>query len=168
MVSLKSIPFQSKSQNRAVISFVNGLLRTWCLCVHLLSFVCVCLCRRSVIVGAGYIAVEMAGILSTLGSKTSIIIRQGEVRNLFSMWITWFLSWSATESSLLGELSTWSFVQVLRNFDSFISANCTRELENAGIELWRNTQVGIFPRLVLLPRTLQGLTFMLCSMPSDG
>ncbi|XP_012697106.2 glutathione reductase, mitochondrial isoform X2 [Clupea harengus] len=64
--------------------------------------------KRSVIVGAGYIAVEMAGILSTLGSKTSIIIRQGEV---------------------------------LRNFDSFISANCTRELENAGIELWRNTQV---------------------------
>uniref|UniRef100_A0A9J8D030 Glutathione reductase, mitochondrial n=1 Tax=Cyprinus carpio carpio TaxID=630221 RepID=A0A9J8D030_CYPCA len=33
--------------------------------------------KRSVIVGAGYIAVEMAGILSTLGSKTSIIIRQG-------------------------------------------------------------------------------------------
>ncbi|XP_062381310.1 glutathione reductase, mitochondrial isoform X2 [Sardina pilchardus] len=64
--------------------------------------------KRSVIVGAGYIAVEMAGILSTLGSKTSVIIRQGEV---------------------------------LRNFDSFISASCTRELENAGIELWRNTQV---------------------------
>lgn len=64
--------------------------------------------KRSVIVGAGYIAVEMAGILSTLGSKTSVIIRQGEV---------------------------------LRNFDSFISANCTKELEHAGIELWRNTQV---------------------------
>uniref|UniRef100_A0A7N8Y5L1 Glutathione reductase, mitochondrial n=1 Tax=Mastacembelus armatus TaxID=205130 RepID=A0A7N8Y5L1_9TELE len=32
--------------------------------------------KRSVIVGAGYIAVEMAGILSTLGSKTSLIIRQ--------------------------------------------------------------------------------------------
>lgn len=36
--------------------------------------------RRSVIVGAGYIAVEMAGILSTLGSKTSLIIRQTGVR----------------------------------------------------------------------------------------
>uniref|UniRef100_A0AAY4DV51 Glutathione reductase, mitochondrial n=1 Tax=Denticeps clupeoides TaxID=299321 RepID=A0AAY4DV51_9TELE len=33
--------------------------------------------KRSVIVGAGYIAVEMAGILSTLGSRTSIILRQG-------------------------------------------------------------------------------------------
>uniref|UniRef100_A0A7N6BWD4 Glutathione reductase, mitochondrial n=1 Tax=Anabas testudineus TaxID=64144 RepID=A0A7N6BWD4_ANATE len=32
--------------------------------------------KRSVIVGAGYIAVEIAGILSTLGSKTSLIIRQ--------------------------------------------------------------------------------------------
>uniref|UniRef100_A0A8C9RCI1 Glutathione reductase n=1 Tax=Scleropages formosus TaxID=113540 RepID=A0A8C9RCI1_SCLFO len=64
--------------------------------------------RRSVLVGAGYIAVEMAGILSTLGSKTSIIIRQGGV---------------------------------LRNFDSLISANCTKELQNSGIELWKNTQV---------------------------
>ncbi|XP_063045403.1 glutathione reductase, mitochondrial [Engraulis encrasicolus] len=64
--------------------------------------------KRCVIVGAGYIAVEMAGILSTLGSKTSIIIRQGEV---------------------------------LRNFDSLISSNCTKELEKSGVELWRNTQV---------------------------
>lgn len=32
------------------------------------------------VVGAGYIAVEMAGILSTLGSKTSLVIRQTGVR----------------------------------------------------------------------------------------
>ncbi|TRY60130.1 hypothetical protein DNTS_006444 [Danionella cerebrum] len=64
--------------------------------------------KRSVIVGAGYIAVEMAGILSTLGSKTSIIIRQGGV---------------------------------LRNFDALISSNCTKELQNSGIELLKNTQV---------------------------
>ncbi|KAL0973594.1 hypothetical protein UPYG_G00206750 [Umbra pygmaea] len=67
-----------------------------------------CLPKRSVIVGAGYIAVEMAGILSTLGSKTSIICRQ---------------------------------TGVLRNFDNFISTNCTKELQNSGIELWKNTQV---------------------------
>ncbi|CAM4615175.1 unnamed protein product [Leuciscus chuanchicus] len=64
--------------------------------------------KRSVIVGAGYIAVEMAGILSTLGSKTSIIIRQGGV---------------------------------LRNFDALISSNCTKELQNHGIDLRKNTQV---------------------------
>ncbi|XP_067104105.1 glutathione reductase, mitochondrial isoform X1 [Osmerus mordax] len=64
--------------------------------------------KRSVIVGAGYIAVEMAGILSTLGSKTSVICRQ---------------------------------TGVLRNFDSVISSNCTKELQNSGIELWKNTQV---------------------------
>ncbi|KAL6480085.1 hypothetical protein MHYP_G00111180 [Metynnis hypsauchen] len=64
--------------------------------------------RRSVIVGAGYIAVEMAGILSSLGSKTSLIIRQGGV---------------------------------LRNFDALISSNCTKELQNSGIDLWKNTQV---------------------------
>ncbi|XP_072251448.1 glutathione reductase, mitochondrial isoform X1 [Leuresthes tenuis] len=64
--------------------------------------------KRSVVVGAGYIAVEMAGILATLGSKTSLIIRQ---------------------------------TGVLRNFDAFISTNCTKELQNNGIDLWKNTQV---------------------------
>ncbi|KAJ8382539.1 hypothetical protein SKAU_G00033170 [Synaphobranchus kaupii] len=64
--------------------------------------------KRTVVVGAGYIAVELAGILSTLGSATSILIRQGVV---------------------------------LRNFDSLISSNCTKELQNSGIELWKNTQV---------------------------
>ncbi|KAF6726330.1 Glutathione reductase, mitochondrial [Oryzias melastigma] len=64
--------------------------------------------KRSVIVGAGYIAVEMAGILCTLGSKTSLIIRQ---------------------------------TGVLRNFDALISANCTKEIQNNGIDLWKNSQV---------------------------
>ncbi|PNJ77298.1 GSR isoform 5 [Pongo abelii] len=41
---------------------------------------------RSIIVGAGYIAVEMAGILSALGSKTSLMIRHDKVlRNFDSM-----------------------------------------------------------------------------------
>ncbi|XP_066506209.1 glutathione reductase, mitochondrial isoform X6 [Hoplias malabaricus] len=38
--------------------------------------------KRCVIVGAGYIAVEMAGILSSLGSKTSLIIRQSGVKSV--------------------------------------------------------------------------------------
>uniref|UniRef100_A0A8C6BBE0 Glutathione reductase, mitochondrial n=1 Tax=Monodon monoceros TaxID=40151 RepID=A0A8C6BBE0_MONMO len=38
---------------------------------------------RSVIVGAGYIAVEIAGILSALGSKTSLIIRHDKVLRSF-------------------------------------------------------------------------------------
>ncbi|NXV78227.1 GSHR protein, partial [Atlantisia rogersi] len=64
--------------------------------------------RRSVIVGAGYIAVEIAGILSTLGSKSSLLIRRDKV---------------------------------LRNFDSMISSNCTQELENTGVDVWKHTQV---------------------------
>ncbi|KFP25633.1 hypothetical protein N325_08797, partial [Colius striatus] len=64
--------------------------------------------RRSIIIGAGYIAVEMAGILSTLGSKTSLLIRQDKV---------------------------------LRTFDSMISTNCTQELENTGVDVWKHTQV---------------------------
>ncbi|XP_054059656.1 glutathione reductase, mitochondrial isoform X2 [Rissa tridactyla] len=38
--------------------------------------------RRSVIVGAGYIAVEIAGILSTLGSKSALLIRQDKVKTV--------------------------------------------------------------------------------------
>lgn len=63
---------------------------------------------RSVIVGAGYIAVEIAGILSALGSKTSLMIRHDKV---------------------------------LRSFDSLISSNCTEELENAGVEVLKFSQV---------------------------
>ncbi|XP_020863987.1 glutathione reductase, mitochondrial [Phascolarctos cinereus] len=64
--------------------------------------------RRSVIVGAGYIAVEIAGILSALGSRTSLMIRHNKV---------------------------------LRSFDSMISSNCTEELENAGIEVLKYSQI---------------------------
>lgn len=32
-------------------------------------------------------------------------------------------------------------LQVLRNFDSFISSNCTKELQNSGIDLWKSSQV---------------------------
>ncbi|XP_048360737.1 glutathione reductase, mitochondrial [Sphaerodactylus townsendi] len=70
--------------------------------------------RRSVVVGAGYIAVELAGILSTLGSKTSLLIRYGEV---------------------------------LRNFDSMISSNCTQELEHGGVEVWKHSKVTLVKRL---------------------
>ncbi|XP_036260538.1 glutathione reductase, mitochondrial-like isoform X2 [Molothrus ater] len=63
--------------------------------------------RRSVVVGAGYIAVEMVGILSTLGSKSSLLIRHDKV---------------------------------LRTFDSLISSNCTQELENTGVDVWKHTQ----------------------------
>ncbi|NXW48181.1 GSHR protein, partial [Nyctiprogne leucopyga] len=78
--------------------------------------------RRSVIVGAGYIAVEIAGILSTLGSKSSLLIRHDKV---------------------------------LRTFDSMISSNCTQELENSGVEVWKHTQVKTVTRS---PRGLLDVT----------
>ena len=36
-------------------------------------------CRRTVVVGAGYIAVELAGILAQLGSETHLLIRHDKV-----------------------------------------------------------------------------------------
>ena len=37
------------------------------------------LCRKTAVVGAGYIAVELAGILQVLGSDTSLFIRREQV-----------------------------------------------------------------------------------------
>ncbi|XP_072520210.1 glutathione reductase, mitochondrial isoform X2 [Salminus brasiliensis] len=85
--------------------------------------------KRSVIVGAGYIAVEMAGILSSLGSKTSLIIRQGGV---------------------------------LRNFDALISTNCTKELQNSGIDLWKNSQIRS------VQKTEKGLKIILVTKDPEG
>lgn len=39
--------------------------------------------KKVAIVGAGYIAVELAGIFSTLGAKVSLLIRKGEVLRTF-------------------------------------------------------------------------------------
>lgn len=39
--------------------------------------------RRSVVVGAGYIAVEMAGILKSLGSEVTLVIRRERVLRSF-------------------------------------------------------------------------------------
>ncbi|KAM8969740.1 glutathione reductase, mitochondrial isoform X2 [Sarcophilus harrisii] len=44
--------------------------------------------RRSVIVGAGYIAVEIAGILAALGSQTSMVIRHEKVLRHFDKLIS--------------------------------------------------------------------------------
>ena len=42
--------------------------------------------RKTVVVGAGYIAVEMAGILNGLGSETRLVIRRHQaLRNFDSM-----------------------------------------------------------------------------------
>ena len=47
-------------------------------------FVTVSSIRKVVVVGAGYIAVEMAGIFNALGADTSICIRYDQV-NIYYM-----------------------------------------------------------------------------------
>lgn len=44
----------------------------------------------------------------------------------------------------LWTLISWGWrvpAQVLRTFDSMISSNCTQELENTGVEVWKHTEV---------------------------
>lgn len=45
---------------------------------------------------------------------------------------------------------------MLRTFDSLISSNCTQELENTGVDVWKHTQVGEHrAALCLVPSLLQ-------------
>ncbi|XP_039261755.2 glutathione reductase, mitochondrial-like [Styela clava] len=64
--------------------------------------------KKAIVVGAGYIAVEMAGIFNALGCETQLIIRRH---------------------------------QALRNFDSTISENVTKEMEAAGVTIRKFSHV---------------------------
>ncbi|XP_030050374.1 glutathione reductase, mitochondrial [Microcaecilia unicolor] len=64
--------------------------------------------RRSVIVGAGYIAVELAGILATLGSKTSLLIRKDKVLRTFDSMI----STNCTQELTNSGIDVWTYSQV--------------------------------------------------------
>ena len=43
-----------------------------------------CIYRKTAVVGAGYIAVELAGILQELGSDTSLFIRREQVSDMWA------------------------------------------------------------------------------------
>lgn len=64
--------------------------------------------KKALVIGAGYIGVELSGILNALGSKVTFAIRGDKV---------------------------------LRTFDSLISTIVTENLEKAGVQLLRKTQL---------------------------
>ncbi|XP_071971276.1 glutathione reductase, mitochondrial [Engystomops pustulosus] len=64
--------------------------------------------RRSVIVGAGYIAVEIAGILSALGSRSALLIRQDKVLRTFDSMI----SANSTEELENAGVDVWKYAEV--------------------------------------------------------
>ena len=49
------------------------------------------------------------------------------------------------------------YIQVLRNFDSIISSNCTEELENSGIEVLKYSQVWPSPGHAYYPSSSECL-----------
>ncbi|XP_078474568.1 glutathione reductase, mitochondrial isoform X2 [Lampetra planeri] len=64
--------------------------------------------RRVVLVGAGYIAVELAGIFAALGAQTSLLIRQNEVlRNFDAM-----ISTNCTQELLKSGVDVRKYTQV--------------------------------------------------------
>ena len=65
-------------------------------------------CRKVVVVGAGYIAVELAGIFNALGSDTSILIRYDEV-----MFLAGFIQFSCLSHPLLVQNDLYLYLLVL-------------------------------------------------------
>ena len=77
--------------------------------------------RKTIVVGAGYIAVEMAGILNALGSKTRLVIRRHQaLRNFDSM-----LSENVTYEMMSAGISIDKFSKVSRAFYSPFLFTCT-------------------------------------------
>ncbi|KJH48271.1 glutathione-disulfide reductase [Dictyocaulus viviparus] len=83
---------------------------------------------KTVVVGAGYIAVELAGVLANLGSDTHLLIRYDKVC-LFSNCIS------------LAAISSGTCFQVLRTFDETLSAGLTEAMDNGPVNIHKNTQV---------------------------
>ena len=75
--------------------------------------------KNVVVVGAGYIAVELSGIFNALGSKVSLLIR-GE---------------TVSKSEGYDQNVGISVLQVLRKFDSMLGETLTEELKSSGINL---------------------------------
>ena len=57
-------------------------------------------CRKSVVIGAGYIAVELAGILNALGSETHSLIRYDQVLRTFDQSICQMLTQEIIDSGI--------------------------------------------------------------------
>ncbi len=60
--------------------------------VKCLLYIHQCSYRKTVVVGAGYIAVELAGILGTLGSDTHLLIRYDNVLRTFDQTLSQMLT----------------------------------------------------------------------------
>lgn len=82
------------------------------------------------VVGAGYIAVELAGILNALGSEVTLVIRYDKVC-------------PRGEGGGGAPVSDCVFVcvQVLRRFDSLLTNLVTEELVSSGVNLVQHSQV---------------------------
>lgn len=65
-------------------------------------------CRKTVVVGAGYIAVELAGVLANLGSDTHLLIRYDHVLRTFDQ----TMSEALTEAIDKGPISLHKKTQV--------------------------------------------------------
>ncbi|KIH43192.1 pyridine nucleotide-disulfide oxidoreductase, partial [Ancylostoma duodenale] len=71
--------------------------------------------KKSVVVGAGYIAVELAGVLANLGSDTHLLIRYDKI-------------WSNRGL-------------VLRNFDETLSTGLTEAMDKGPVNIHKKTQI---------------------------
>ena len=78
--------------------------------------------RHCLVVGTGYIGVELAGILAALGTKTTVMVRSGEVRF----------------PAVFAATRQW---QVLRSFDAMLRTEVTKEMEAAGITIVKHSTV---------------------------
>ncbi len=89
--------------------------------------------KRVVIVGSGYIAVEIAGLLNALGSEVSIMIRRQQILNNFDIMIRESLL-EELQSNGVNVLSSMQAQRVTRESDGSLTLVTNREHQITGVD----------------------------------
>ena len=103
--------------------------------------------KKTVVVGAGYIAVELAGILATLGSDVSLLIRYDEVLRNFDSMISQSLTEELGHTGVNVRKRT-EVQQVIKSGDTLRIETNNGVMEDVDCLLWAigrqpNTEMGL-------------------------
>lgn len=90
------------------------------------------------IVGSGYIAVELAGLMSSLGSQVTLLIRKGHVLGNFDPILSDTLAAVLQEDSNIVLLSTTEVESVEKNEQGKLTIHCTKnqQVNNVDALVW--------------------------------
>ncbi|WP_198263123.1 glutathione-disulfide reductase [sulfur-oxidizing endosymbiont of Gigantopelta aegis] len=94
--------------------------------------------KHITIVGSGYIAVELAGLMSSLGSQVTLLIRKGHVLGSFDPIVSQTLAQVLQDDPNIVLLSTTEVETVEKNDNGMLTLHCTKnqQVNNVDALIW--------------------------------